>query len=152
MAEAGKLGEPYAYARAALLTYARWMAEHERPALDFPERLDHPTETWAAQDLRKSEVFRFAMLHSHGEERERFHERAEHFWRHSIDTLDGFATKGRTRPVVLLMRYGLMQPWFKRHPGDARPEPEFAGTFPPPVRFVPQKARAISAGRIRRPS
>jgi hypothetical protein len=143
MAEADELGEPYAYARASLLTYARWMAEHERPALDFPDRLDHPTETWAAQDLRKSEVFRFAMLHTGGEERERFRERAELFWKHSLETLDGFDTKGRTRPVVLLMRYGLMHPWFLRNPDAARPEPRFEGALPPPVRFVPQKIRAL---------
>jgi hypothetical protein len=44
------------YARACLLHYARWMAEHEYCYLDKPEVLEFPTETWAAQDIRKSEV------------------------------------------------------------------------------------------------
>ena len=50
----------YAYARASLLHYARWMAEHEYPYLDKPEILEYPTETWAAQDMRKSEIFKYA--------------------------------------------------------------------------------------------
>ena len=43
----------YAWARASLLHYARWMADHEYPYLDKPEILEFPTETWAAQDIRK---------------------------------------------------------------------------------------------------
>ena len=51
-AEGGELDAAYAYARAALLHYARWMAEHEYPYLDTPAGLEYPTETWAAQDMR----------------------------------------------------------------------------------------------------
>ncbi|NNE43445.1 MAG: hypothetical protein HKN12_04500, partial [Gemmatimonadetes bacterium] len=143
LAEAEQLGELYAYGRECLLRYARWMAEHERPALDFPDRLDHPTETWAAQDLRKSEVFRYAMLHSDGEERDRFRERAEFFHHHSLETLDGFETKSYTRPVTLLLRYGLMQAYFDAHPDARRPDPQWSGSFAPRKPFVPQKAAAI---------
>ena len=32
----------YAYARASLLHYARWMADHEVPYLSRPERLEYP--------------------------------------------------------------------------------------------------------------
>jgi hypothetical protein len=143
LAEAGRLGEPYAWGRASLLTYARWMAVRERPALEFPERLEHPTETWAAQDLRKSEVFRFASLHARGEERERFRERAEFFFRHSLATLDEFPTRSSTRPVSLLMRYGLAETWFRRNPAASRPEPEWQGTFAPRRPFVPQRTAAL---------
>ncbi|MGQ0723197.1 MAG: hypothetical protein ACT4PE_16735 [Candidatus Eiseniibacteriota bacterium] len=143
LAAAGRLGEPYAYARASLLTYARWMAASERPALEFPERLDHPTETWAAQDLRKSEVFRFASLHARGEERERFRERAEFFFRHSLDTLDRFPTRSCTRPISLMMRYGLAETWFRRNPDASRPEPQWRGTFAPRRPFVPQRTAAL---------
>lgn len=44
------------YARACLLHYARWMVDHERLYLSCPEELEYPTETWAAQDLRKGVV------------------------------------------------------------------------------------------------
>ena len=36
------------------------MVEHERPYLDHPEQLEYPTETWAAQELRKANVLRWA--------------------------------------------------------------------------------------------
>ena len=75
-AELGQLDFMYAYARASLLHYARWMAEHEYPYLDKPEILEYPTETWAAQDMRKSEIFKYAARHATGAERERFLERA----------------------------------------------------------------------------
>ncbi|MGH2570243.1 MAG: hypothetical protein ACRDGR_03390, partial [bacterium] len=126
MAEAGRLDGAYAYARGSLLAYARWMLEHEHPILERPDALEYPNETWAAQDLRKSEVFEFAALHAVGRERERFLERGEWFFRTSLETLDAFDTKGYLRPVVLLMRYGLMQSWLDRHPDEARPRP--AGT------------------------
>jgi hypothetical protein len=56
-------GEPdarYAYARASLLRYAAWMAEHEEPYFAHPEKLEYPTETWAAQEYRKANVLRLA--------------------------------------------------------------------------------------------
>jgi hypothetical protein len=55
--ERGEIDGPYAYARAALLHYARWMAEHEYPYLEKPEILEYPTETWGP-DIRKSDVSR----------------------------------------------------------------------------------------------
>ncbi|HTM05392.1 MAG TPA: hypothetical protein VL173_17910, partial [Vicinamibacterales bacterium] len=70
--ELGELDGMYAYGRDVLLHFARWMAQHERPYLDHPEMLEFPTETWAAQDVRKSEVFDAAAPHATGEERERF--------------------------------------------------------------------------------
>ena len=58
-----------------LLHFARWMADHERPYLDRPELLEFPTETWAAQDIRKSEIFDLAARHASGEDVARFTER-----------------------------------------------------------------------------
>ena len=54
----------YAYARAALLHYAGWMLEHEVPYFDRPEKLEYPTETWAAQEFRKANVLRLAAAHA----------------------------------------------------------------------------------------
>ena len=38
---------------ASLLHYADWMVKHEYPYLDRPEKVQFPTETWPAQELRK---------------------------------------------------------------------------------------------------
>ena len=64
--ELGELDRMYAYGRAALLHYARWMAAHEVPTLSRPEILEYPNETWAAQDVRKCEAFQYAAKHSTG--------------------------------------------------------------------------------------
>src|SRR5262249_31288640 len=55
--ELGENDAMYAYGRDVLLHFVRWMARHERPYLARPDLLEYPTETWPAQDLRKSEVF-----------------------------------------------------------------------------------------------
>ncbi|MDO8677227.1 MAG: hypothetical protein Q7R30_01500 [Acidobacteriota bacterium] len=61
------IDDRYEYAGAVLLRWARWMCVAERPYLDTPSRLEHPNETWAAQDLRKAAVFEFAARHTQDE-------------------------------------------------------------------------------------
>ena len=148
MAAAGRLDPDYAYARESLLAYARWMASHERPTLDRPQDVEHPTETWAAQDIRKADVFLFAALHTSGEERSRFVERAQFFFRHSLETLDTFPTKTYARPVILLMHYGMMSHWWEKHPEETRPPGPPAGDIARPLSFIPQKMRAIPRLRM----
>lgn len=150
-AECGELDWCYAYARESLLHYARWMARHEYPYLDKPELLQYPTETWAAQDMRKSEVFTFAARHAVGDERARFLDRARFFFRYSIDTLSGMKTRTLARPVVILLSFGLMQEYFERNRHLlAAPPPVETAEFGPPQQFVPRKGRArrraIAAG------
>jgi hypothetical protein len=108
-AELAELDEAYGYGRAVLLHYARWMAEHEYPYLDRPERLEFPTETWAAQDMRKSEVFALAAQHADATERECFVDRARFFFNYSVSTLLGTASRSLTRPIVLLLSNGFRQ-------------------------------------------
>src|SRR6185312_10050615 len=108
----GQIDFMYAYARESLLAYARWMASHERPYLDHPEILEYPTETWAAQDMRKSEVFKWAALETSGLERERFLERSTFFFKNSVDTLFTMPTRTLARPVILLLAYGWAQAGF----------------------------------------
>jgi hypothetical protein len=142
-AELGQLDRAYAYARASLLHYARWMAGREYPYLEKPEILEYPTETWAAQDMRKSEVFKYAAKHAAGEERARFAERSEFFFRYATTALAGMKTRTLCRPVVLLLSYGFMHAYFQRHPETAAPPPaEAAHDFGTPEVFVPQKVRA----------
>jgi hypothetical protein len=138
----GELDFMYAYARASLLHYTRWMSQHEYPYLDKPEILQYPTETWAAQDMRKSEVFNYAALHSTGEERARFLERAEFFFGDSIKRLSGMKTRTLCRPVALMLNCGFMHAWFKQHPEASAPAPIGNHDFGRPQIFVPQRARA----------
>ncbi len=142
-AELGQLDFMAAYARASLLHYARWMAEHEYPYLEKPEILEYPTETWAAQDMRKSEIFDYAARHTTGAERQRFQERAEFFFRSSTTALSEMPTRTLCRPVVLLLAYGFQRAYFLRHPDENTPAPSETPTdFGRPVVFVPQKTRA----------
>jgi hypothetical protein len=101
----------YEYARAVLIKYATWMCANEHPYLDTPERLEFPTETWAAQDIRKAAVFEFAARHTTDERaRACFLSRADGFVEYSIDYLTQSPTGRVTRPLVLLLAYGFQRP------------------------------------------
>ncbi len=138
----GELDRMWAYARASLLHYARWAVTREYPYLEKPEILEFPTETWAAQDMRKSEVFKIAARHSSGSERDRFLERARFFFDDSIRQLTQMETRTSCRPVVLLLNLGYSQAWYDRHPlPPARTVAIDSVDFGEPTVFVPQKAR-----------
>jgi exo-rhamnogalacturonan lyase-like protein len=144
-AERDELDEAYAYARASLLRYARWMVIHEYPFLEKPEILEYPTETWAAQDMRKAEIFLLASRHAPDAERQTFLDRARFFFDYSTSALKQMPTRGRARPVVLLLSHGFMYGYFLEHPGDRAPEPrsDVHDFGSPPPAFIPQKARAL---------
>jgi YetA-like protein len=138
--------EHYAYARLTLLHYARWMAKHERPILDTLDKLQYPTETWAAQDMRKVEVFQFAAKHATGEERAKYLERAEWFFNYVQNKLHEFETKSLCRPVILMMRYGWSRNWWRLNSDSTAPFPRgkiSADDFGTWRMFTPQKAKAI---------
>jgi hypothetical protein len=118
------------------------MAEHEYPYLEKPERLEFPTETWAAQDIRKSDVLHYAVLHASGTDRALYDERARFFHRHSVESLAGMPTRTLARPVVVLLTCGFLHSWRLHHPQAAEPAPKEAGDFGHPSRFVPQRIRA----------
>jgi hypothetical protein len=140
--EWNRVDDHYAYGRAALLHYARWMAANERPFLDQPEKLEFPTETWAAQDIRKSDVLAYAALHATGDERARFLERAREFHRYSTSTLVTMPTHTKARPVVVLLTSGFVLPWLEVHPDAAEPPGPEGVNFGPVRTFVPQRVRA----------
>jgi hypothetical protein len=131
----------YGYARESLLRYARWMAEHELPYLSRAETLEFPTETWSAQDMRKSDVFTLAARHSTGAEQARFLDRSEFFFRSSVNELAAAPTRAFARPVVIMMTTGYMHAAFQSRPPAPSPVPPEALTFGRPTRFVPLRAR-----------
>jgi hypothetical protein len=148
-ADHGEIDARYAYARASLLRYAEWMAREERMSLSHPEVLEYPTETWAAQDLRKADVFLWAALLTTGAERRAYLDHARRFFDDAIGALTASPTRALTRPLVLLLGQGVRYGWFARH-GEPLPAPPAAPavSFPPAVPFVPQ--RALAFGRARR--
>jgi len=146
--ERGEVDAMYAYAQASLLRYVRWMAEAERPYLDRPEILEYPTETWAAQDMRKSEVFEYAAMHSRETERSRYFDRADFFFCSSIRTLATAPTASLTRPVVLMLACGWRHAWWIRERNRLRePVGPPARAFPPRRPFLPQKRVALRRAR-----
>lgn len=148
-AERGDLDATYAYARAALLHYARWMADHEVPTLSRPEVLEYPNETWAAQDMRKCEVFQFAAKHATGAEKARFLERADFFFCDSVARLTAFETRTLARPVVLMLSFGFAHAHFQAHPDEAAPPPAAeVSDFGQPEVFVPQKVIAKKRAKL----
>jgi hypothetical protein len=140
-ADRGLVDERYAYARDVLLNYARWMSEHERPYLERPEQLEYPTETWAAQDIRKAAVFEFAARHtSDAADRARFLGRAAHFFEYSVNTLAEAATGRLVRPLVLLLAYGFQRPLAPASIEGVAPLKAKVG---PRTKFVPMRRRVV---------
>jgi hypothetical protein len=138
----------FAYGRASLLAYARWMADHEQPYLDRPEILEYPNETWAAQDMRKSEVFKWAAWHAADAERARFLERARFFFDQSVRTLSSMETRTLARPVVLMLSFGWSQPAFEAALPPAVPCTADFSVYGSPTVFVPQRVRAIRRAKL----
>lgn len=93
----------YHYARQSLLHYAKWMMEHEVPYSQVLDRVEIPTETWPAQDIRKSNVFKFAARYADEPLRSQLLERAKFFFEACLRDLSSFDTCRLTRPIVLLM-------------------------------------------------
>jgi len=144
MEDSGSTGRMYHHARESLLRYASWMNDREYPYLDKPEKLEYPTETWAAQDMRKSDVFKFAAKHAVGGERRAFLERSDFFFRASTATLAGMPTRTLARPVVLMLGNGFMHAYYQKHPEHASPIPhDHEFDFGTPEEFIPQKIRVI---------
>lgn len=119
------------------------MAEHEYPYLDRPEKLEFPTETWAAQDIRKSDILYFAAMHADAVERERLLERARFFHRHSIETIAAMPTRVFARPVIVLLTSGFMDAWVASQPTlPGYPIAHLDDVGRPKV-FVPQRVIAV---------
>jgi hypothetical protein len=151
-AELGETDRGYAHARQTLLHYAAWMAANERLVLDRPAAVQFPTETWAAQDMRKVEVFQYAVKHTTGRDRAALLERAEWFFAHVVRTLGEFRTRSLCRPVVLMLNFGWSRTWWQANPGEAAPPPAVSVTRAevPDDWSLPTSQKAIAIRRAKR--
>lgn len=96
------------YARQCLIRYADWMTENESPYLEKPEKLEYPNETWAAQEVRKCNVFLYAARYAEKNLRQRFLKKAEFFYKEAMKYFFSYETVTLTRPIALMMLNGMM--------------------------------------------
>jgi PcRGLX-like N-terminal RIFT barrel domain len=136
--ECHDLDEMYGYAKASLLHYAEWMVKNEVPYKQVLDRVEIPTETWSAQDIRKSNVCKFAAKHADDTRRLAFLQKADFFFSASVSDLLSFKTCQLTRPLVLMVGNGFMHAYFQVNPGESAPVPLKKYTFGRPRAFVPQ--------------
>jgi hypothetical protein len=134
----GELDFMYGYARESLLHYARWMLEHEVPYTSILDRVEIPTETWPAQDIRKSNIFEFAAKHSDEPLRTSFFQKADVFFQTCIRDLQSFETCTLTRPLVLLMANAFRHAYWQMHLDEWAPSPDKTYDFGEPEEFTPQ--------------
>jgi hypothetical protein len=139
--ELGQRDVMCAFAQASLMRYARWMLEHEEPFLARAGRLEYPTETWPAQDVRKSCVLDYAAQYGPPELRVRFTEKAEAFFRASISGVQAFETRLCTRPLAVLLANGVQRGACRLHPPEPVAAHECEWDFGAPSAFRAQKDR-----------
>ena len=143
--EQGERDFMYAYARAGLLGYARWMLANERPYFDRPGELEYPTETWAAQEFRKANVLRLAARHAEEPLRSRLLARGDELARRAWHDLERFSSRHVARAVAILMTEGMRDGYFRATVMDSAPAPEAQCNFGRPEIFVPQRQRVVDA-------
>ena len=141
----------HAYVRAALCRYADWMSEHEHCYLDTPEQLEYPTETWAAQDLRKGNVLRQAARYTTGEARQKWQQRGSEITEQAWRQLTSFATRGQTRPAALVLQQAYIETCLNQtSPAEVAADcSDCEGEYGEPTVFATQKRRAKQ--RLRSP-
>jgi hypothetical protein len=100
---AGQIDSSYFYTRDALLHYADWMIENETPYLDKPEILEYPNSTWAAQDLRKSIIFKATAKYSKHKAND-YLSKSAYFFDYTHQALKDDETSTYTRLLSLLMQ------------------------------------------------
>lgn len=141
--ELGELDEVYAYARASMCHYGRWMAQNEKSALSVPEELEYVTEAWAVQDIRKANVLRLcAMYEDDAAWVEQMRATADRIADAAWTDFNTFDDRHNARALSVLMTEGLRDAWHRDHaPLFPAPEPEWSGDFGSWEMFVGQRDR-----------
>jgi hypothetical protein len=143
--EQNSLDFMYGYGRESLLHYTRWMLEHEVPYATVLDRVEIPTETWPAQDIRKTDVFDVAAKHADEPLHTAFRQKADFFFHACIRDLRSFDTCTLTRPVVLLITNAFRHTYFQLHPDELAPCPDQPYDYGKPEHFTPQLAELYQA-------
>lgn len=96
------------HARESLVHYAEWIAENEHLYLEKKEKLEHPNETWAAQDIRKCNILLQAANYADSDQKQRFTEKANSIYRQAVSQLFNFSTHSLTRPIAVMMQNAMV--------------------------------------------
>ena len=134
------------YAQESIRHYARWMLGHERLYLDRPELLEYPTETWAAQDLRKGVVLLMAVeLFADSEMQSALQHKGRGILDAAWKQLIAFSTRGYTRPIAIALQQSYIEQFLASEDlsvswcGRQMSVSQCPADFGSPVEFVPQK-------------
>ena len=129
------------YARQSLLHYAKWIDHRETFYLDQPDDLEFPTETWAAQDMRKGTALLMAAVYSDGADRDRLRSRGFEFLDGAWMRLMTFETRCRTRPLAVSLQQSCVESYLlERLDGNHKTVPFSAEPFGGRGGFIHQKA------------
>src|SRR5262249_18762704 len=145
--DARQLDFMYAYARASLLHYAKWMLAHEVTYLSRPEILEFPTETWPAQDFRKANVLRLASRLCGEPLRSRLLERGSELMDRAIEELLQFEKPATTRALAIALTEINKDTLLRR--GELAPLPTgpVIEDFGVPKKFLGQRTRVMKQMR-----
>jgi hypothetical protein len=97
------------YAKNALLHHAKWMLKHEEPYKTCFDKVEIPSSTWTAQDIRKCIIFQYAFKYAEDSPvKTLFKDKAEFFYNASIRDSLSFEDETWTyvRPLVIFLHYG----------------------------------------------
>lgn len=138
--ELGEIDYNFHYGRESLLHYTEWMAENEVPYKEVLHKVEIPTETWPAHDIRKSHVFYIAAKYGEEGRRLLYRQKAEFFFHRCLTDLLSFETAFMTRPQVILAVYGQVYNYYRKHTATVD-VPGHNYNFGSPTPFRSQRAR-----------
>jgi len=147
-AELGEIDYHFHYARESLLHYATWMKEYEVPYKDVLHKVDIPTETWPAHDIRKCHIFFLAAKYCRKQDEEEYRQKAIFFFQRGLDDLLSFETAHLTRPLVIMAVYGQVYSYFMKKNCQFTVPPHNYN-FGSPTDFIPQRARLKTTLRFK---
>jgi hypothetical protein len=107
-------------------------------------KVEIPTETWPAQDIRKCHVLHLASQYAGADLVAPLRERAAAYFQRCIRDLLGFDTAYLTRPLVLLCVYGHVHAFFQKQENPPTPDSVHGYKFGEPRVFRPQRDRLAS--------
>jgi hypothetical protein len=132
----------HAYIEESCLHYARWMVQHESFYLDTPERLEYPTETWAAQELRKGNVLLMAARYLPPPDADECRVRGQEILDRAWTTLLSYPTHHFARPIALALQQSYVEDYLSSTEPRCSSRNRTGGEdFGQPVAFVSQKAQ-----------
>jgi hypothetical protein len=136
------------YVVRSLLHYADWMIDNDLFYLDYPEQLEYPTETWAAQELRKGNILFMASQWSDTLQGDRLRRRGIEMMNRAWNSLTGFESRCCTRPIALALQQSYIECYFcgaAKQADRMNRAIEYSALQHPP--FVSQKQQIRNAAR-----